>query len=177
MRISLKRFIHECVLSTTHRLAFHRGFFFIRFFFVGFGRLIGILVMVSFVILKSFRFAPSTAMPIGTPCPSVSRLRFAPCFARSVGFGPLFFPSKRRFCHRSIHRTKARAGRGGLARNSQAGISTLLRCTMDSIAARQVGSRYCRLRNRAGFSILHSLNRCSCICTTLQETIPLIRQT
>src|SRR5919199_4876846 len=30
--------------------------------------------------------------PIGTPCPSVSRLRFAPCFARSVGFGPLFSP-------------------------------------------------------------------------------------
>src|ERR687888_422444 len=62
MRIPLKRFIHECVLSTTHRLAFHRGFFFIR---------------------------------------------FAPCFARSVGLGPLFFPSKGRFCHRSIHRTEA----------------------------------------------------------------------
>ena len=78
-----------------------------RFFFVGFGRLIGMLLMVSLVILKSLRFAPSTATPIGTPCPSVSRLRFAPCFARSVGFGPLFFPSKGRFCHRSIHRTEA----------------------------------------------------------------------
>src|SRR3982751_7124505 len=78
-----------------------------RFFFVGFGRLIGILMMVSFVILKSLRVAPSAATPIGPPCPSVSRLRFAPCFARSVGFGPLFFPSKRRFCHRPIHRTES----------------------------------------------------------------------
>ena len=143
MRISLKRFIHEWVLSTTHRLALHRGFFFIRcassprdriwgtkwnrcssmrtssksyplsihipcrFFFVGFGRLMGILVIVSFAILKSFRFAPSMARPIGMPCPSVSKLRFTPCFARSVGFGPLFFPRKRCFPHRSIHGTEA----------------------------------------------------------------------
>ena len=77
-----------------------------RFFFVGLGRLIGMLLIVSFVILKSFRFAPSTAMPIGIPFPSVSKLRFAPCFARSVGFGPLFFPAKGRFRHRSVHRAE-----------------------------------------------------------------------
>ena len=75
--------------------------------FVGFGRLMGMLAILSFVILKSFRFAPSTVMPIGTPPPSVSTRRFVPCFARSVGFDPLFFPSKRRSRHGSIHRTEA----------------------------------------------------------------------
>ncbi len=72
------------------------------FFFVGFGRLIGMLAIVSFVILESFRFAPSIAMPMGIPCPLVSRLRFAPCLARSVGLGPHFFPRKRRFRHRPV---------------------------------------------------------------------------
>lgn len=44
--------------------------------------------------------------PMGIPLPSVSRLRFTPCFARSVGFGPLFFPCQRRFRHRSIYGTE-----------------------------------------------------------------------
>lgn len=57
--------------------------------------------------LKSFLFAPSITHPRGSPLPSVKRLRFMPCLARSVGLGPLFFPPKRRFTHRSIHRTEA----------------------------------------------------------------------
>ena len=36
--------------------------------------------MVSRTSFMSFRLAPSIARPIGTPCPSVNRLRFAPFF-------------------------------------------------------------------------------------------------
>src|SRR5512135_768050 len=42
--------------------------------------------------------------PIGTPCPSVSRLRFTPLLPRSVGLGPVFFPAQWGFGHRPIHR-------------------------------------------------------------------------
>src|SRR5208283_3524548 len=42
--------------------------------------------------LLSWQFAPSTAKAIGMPCPSVSRLRLTPDFARSVGFLPVFSP-------------------------------------------------------------------------------------
>ena len=44
----------------------------------GSGRAMGILAMVSRAILKSLRFAPSTARPTGTPPPSVSTLRLVP---------------------------------------------------------------------------------------------------
>src|SRR5918992_4653014 len=60
-------------------------------------------MMVSSTILKSLRFAPSTARPIGTPSPSVRRLRLVPSFPRSVGFLPTFFPPKGGFGHRSVH--------------------------------------------------------------------------
>ena len=43
---------------------------------------------------------------MGTPPPSVSTRRFVPGFARSVGIGPLFFPSKRRLRHHSIPGTE-----------------------------------------------------------------------
>jgi hypothetical protein len=62
---------------------------------------------VSSVILKSFLFAPSITHPMGMPLPSVKRLRFMPCLARSVGLGPLFFPRQGRFAPRPIHRTEA----------------------------------------------------------------------
>src|SRR5439155_1806007 len=65
------------------------------------------LSRVSFASLKSLRLAPSTASPIGTPPPSVSKLRFTPSLARSVGFGPVFFPSQRSFGHGSVHRLPA----------------------------------------------------------------------
>jgi hypothetical protein len=39
---------------------------------------------------------------MGTPCPSVNRLRLTPRFARSVGFAPLFFPAQRGFGHRTV---------------------------------------------------------------------------
>src|SRR5262249_49192563 len=63
-----------------------------------------ILSMVSRVSLKSFRLAPATARPIGTPLPSVSRLRLVPILPRSVGFLPTFFPPEWGFGHRPVHR-------------------------------------------------------------------------
>src|SRR5512135_2640232 len=63
-----------------------------------------ILSRVGRLSFISWRLAPSIAMPIGTPCPSVSRLRFTPRLPRSVGLGPVFFPAQRRFRHGSIHR-------------------------------------------------------------------------
>ncbi len=67
------------------------------------GRFNTMLFMVCLTNFMSCRLAPSIAKPIGTPWASVSRLRFTPCLARSVGLGPVFFPSQRRFGHRSIH--------------------------------------------------------------------------
>src|SRR5436305_15114532 len=46
--------------------------------------------------------APSMATPSGTPAPSVSTERLTPDFARSVGFGPVFFPAQWRFGHRPV---------------------------------------------------------------------------
>jgi hypothetical protein len=40
---------------------------------------------------------------MGTPCPSVSNDRLTPAFLRSVGLGPVFFPSERRLGHRPVH--------------------------------------------------------------------------
>src|SRR5262245_31444154 len=62
---------------------------------------------VARAILKSFRFAPSTTTLTGMPCASVSTLRFVPRFARSVGLGPVFFPTERGLRHRPIHRYPA----------------------------------------------------------------------
>src|SRR5665213_1678495 len=62
------------------------------------------LSIVSAMSLWSFLFAPSTVSPTGTPAPSVSRLRFVPLLARSVGLGPVFFPAERRLRHRAVHR-------------------------------------------------------------------------
>jgi hypothetical protein len=59
---------------------------------------------VSAKSLQSFRFAPSTTRPIGIPRPSVNRLRLVPRLARSVGFGPVFFPAERSLGHRPVHR-------------------------------------------------------------------------
>src|SRR6476659_8920001 len=47
--------------------------------------------------------APLVAIPRGMPLPSVNRLRLVPSLARSVGFGPVFFPPERRFGHRAVH--------------------------------------------------------------------------
>src|SRR5437764_9062519 len=54
-------------------------------------------MMLSIVGRSSFlswRLAPSIVRPMGTPCPSVSRLRFTPLLPRSVGLGPVFSPPK-----------------------------------------------------------------------------------
>src|SRR3982074_3355014 len=59
---------------------------------------------VSRTIFMSCRLAPSTATLMGTPAASVSKLRFVPSFALSVGLGPVFFPAQWRFAHGSIHR-------------------------------------------------------------------------
>jgi len=71
---------------------------------LGRGRRTGMLSTVSAKSLKSFRFAPSTTRPIGTPRPSVNRLRLVPRLARSVGLGPVFFPAERSLGHRPVHR-------------------------------------------------------------------------
>src|SRR5512135_2948397 len=63
-----------------------------------------ILSMVERTSFISWRWAPSITTPIGTPCPSVSRLRFTPPLPRSVGLGPVFFPPQRGFGHRPVHR-------------------------------------------------------------------------
>jgi hypothetical protein len=62
------------------------------------------LSMVGRTSFISWRLAPSIVRPIGTPCPSVSRLRFTPLLPRSVGLGPVFFPAQRRFGHGPIYR-------------------------------------------------------------------------
>jgi len=72
------------------------------FFRVGFGRLTGMLFNVASTILESCRLAPSMANPIGTPSPSVSKLRLTPSLARSVGLGPIFFPAQRCLGHRAV---------------------------------------------------------------------------
>src|SRR6266576_613208 len=53
--------------------------------------MLSIVDRTSFI---SWRCAPSIVSPIGTPCPSVSRLRFTPLLPRSVGLGPVFSPLK-----------------------------------------------------------------------------------
>src|SRR4051812_11876825 len=62
------------------------------------------LSIVSLRSLNSLWFDPSTNTPIGTPPPSVSRLRLVPCLPRSVGFLPTFSPPERGFSHRPVHR-------------------------------------------------------------------------
>jgi len=51
----------------------------------------------------SCRLAPSTASPMGMPAPSHRTERLTPFLPRSVGFAPVFFPTKRSFCHGTIH--------------------------------------------------------------------------
>src|SRR6266853_6019026 len=61
------------------------------------------LSIVWRTIFMSGRLAPSTASPTGMPSPSVSRLRFVPFLARSVGFLPVFFPPEGRLGHAPVH--------------------------------------------------------------------------
>src|SRR6266498_4061883 len=61
------------------------------------------LSMVCRTSFMSWRLAPSTATPTGTPCPSVSMLRFTPLLPLSVGLGPVFSPAQRCFGHRPVH--------------------------------------------------------------------------
>src|SRR5467141_3071999 len=70
---------------------------------VGLGRSTGILAIVVRTTFMSLRLAPATVRPIGTPFASVNTLRFTPALPRSVGFGPVFFPTQRRFGHRAVH--------------------------------------------------------------------------
>jgi hypothetical protein len=66
------------------------------------GQSIGTLESVSRASLKSGRLAPATATPRVTPAPSVSRLRFVPLLARSVGLGPVFSPTQRCLRHHAV---------------------------------------------------------------------------
>ena len=59
---------------------------------MGAGRSTALLAMVSRALLQSWRFAPATARPLGTPPPAVSTLRVVPLLPRSVGGVPTFFP-------------------------------------------------------------------------------------
>ena len=58
--------------------------------------------IVSRTNFMSLRLAPSTANPIGTPCPSVKRLCFAP-FSPVGGVTSRILTTQRRFGHGSIH--------------------------------------------------------------------------
>src|SRR5207247_1247768 len=68
----------------------------------GRGRLTAKRLSVSRTRRMSCTLAPATARASGTPSPSVRRERLVPDLARSVGFGPVFFPTQRRLRHRSI---------------------------------------------------------------------------
>src|SRR5690348_239577 len=59
--------------------------------------------MVGRTNFISWRLAPSIATLIGTPCPSVSTLRFTPRLPRSVGLGPVFFPAQWGLGHGPVH--------------------------------------------------------------------------
>lgn len=132
MSIPRKRFIHECVRSTTHLFDVSRFSFFSSFSSLRV-RMCGVHFSsfsssrtswksyplsrhmlravtgffpsgssVSLSILKSFLFAPATGHESGMPFRSVVRLRFVPPLALSVGFFPVFFPAERRFRHRAV---------------------------------------------------------------------------
>jgi hypothetical protein len=60
------------------------------------------LASVAWSSLKSLTLAPAISSPSGTPAPSVSRLRFVPCLALSVGLRPLPSPPRGGFRHRSV---------------------------------------------------------------------------
>ena len=62
---------------------------------------------------------------MGTPCPSVSRLRLTPLLPRSVGLGPVFFPAQRRFGHGPIHREPVPIDSAGLLKLLQSGLPQL----------------------------------------------------
>ena len=66
---------------------------------LGAGRDTGRLSTVTRTSFMSWRLAPSTARPTGTPWASVSRLRLTPRLPRSVGLAPVFFPTQGRFGH------------------------------------------------------------------------------
>src|ERR1700745_4009449 len=70
---------------------------------LGSGRPTGTLSSVASTSFMSLRFAPATARAPGTPRPSTSRLRLAPCLPRSVGFFPVFFPPEGRLGHAPVH--------------------------------------------------------------------------
>src|SRR3954464_2617149 len=59
---------------------------------------------VSSSSLKSGTLAPSTAKTTGTPRASVTTERLVPSLPRSVGLGPVFFPTPRSLGHRSVGR-------------------------------------------------------------------------
>lgn len=67
------------------------------------GRSTGMLSIVVSTKVMSFSFAAPTASPTGIPLVSVSKLLLTPLLPRSVGFGPLFFPSQGGFCHSPVH--------------------------------------------------------------------------
>ena len=71
------------------------------------GGINGMPEKVSSTSLKSLRLAGPTAIPTGTPEPSVISERFVPSFARSTGEGPVFFPAERRFGDAAVHRKPA----------------------------------------------------------------------
>src|SRR5438874_1504286 len=86
------------------------------------------MMMLSIVGRSSFiswRLAPSIVSPMGTPCPSVSRLRLTPLLPRSVGLGPVFFPAQRGFGHRPIHREPVPVDPAGLLKLLQSGLPQL----------------------------------------------------
>jgi len=86
--------------SPTYAASKHR---FCLCFFVARGFFTTMFSIVGRASFTSCLLAPSARIDRGVPLASTSVLRLVPCFALSVGFFPLFFPTKRRFRHSSIH--------------------------------------------------------------------------
>ena len=117
---------------------------------VGCGRSTGMLSNVACTSFMSCRLAPSMASPTGIPEPSVSRLRFAPCFPRSVGFGPVFgFPARVpcSWCHPWTARTNPAPSTG---RTRAAHPATTTQKPRPQSIPRTVGAPNCSCKSRFG---------------------------
>lgn len=136
MSIPRKRFIHECVRSTTHRFGDPLFSCFssfssprVRICGIHFNSFRSIRTSsksyplsrhmlrpvwgffpsgsrVSRSILKSLLLAPATGQERGIPFRSVAKLRFVPPLALSVGFFPVFFPAERSLGQCSVGTTE-----------------------------------------------------------------------
>lgn len=99
-----------------------------------------LLLIVASTILLSCRLAPSTASSIGTPDASLSKLRFTPFPARSVGFGPV--PPSRRGLGPFLESIVSRAAGADARRVQGVPLTAGPQHKEDSIHTREIGSSW-----------------------------------